>query len=144
MWSSELCCILFLSFLPLEMRFSSTVTYSTFTPFTHSLLICMWSSDLLIYTDEFLLSLLWAELNGPSSLSLSFRRGAPVPFINFMTLCWTVTSMSMSLLWLGAWNQAQCSRYDKCWTEGKGHLPWPAGSAAYDTVPFLWQRHIAS
>lgn len=63
------------------------------------------------------LSLLFSILNSPSSCSLSSQEKCSSPFITFVAVCWTFSSMLMSLLYWGA----------QCWTQ--------------HSRCNLWQRH---
>ena len=54
--------------------------------------------------------LLFSRLNSSSSLSLSSYQRCSSPFIIFPALHCTLSSMSMSLLYWGAWNWTQHSR----------------------------------
>lgn len=67
------------------------------------------------------LCLLFSKLNRPSSLSFSSYHTCSSPFIIFMALCWSLSSMSMSLI-LGSLRTARVTSADQ-W-EGTPP-PWP-------------------
>lgn len=78
-----------------------------------------------------------SRLDCPSCLSLSSSKRYSCPFITFMLLHWTLSSMPTSLLYLRPQNWSQHSRCGITWGEGKDHFPKPAGNtllnAAQDT-----------
>ncbi|KAK0688829.1 E41L5 protein, partial [Pygoscelis papua] len=88
----------------------------------HCLLSCLWARlrrvrllslcppSGFLHTGKILLSFLFSRLNSPSSLSLSFYVRCSRPFIVFVTLCCSPSSMSMFLLSWGAQSCAQHSR----------------------------------
>ena len=70
--------------------------------------------QVLINTDEIPLSLLFSRLNSLSSFSLSSQESCSCPFVSLVARRWTLSSMSMSLLYWGAQNWTQDSRCGQC------------------------------
>uniref|UniRef100_A0A8B9QH24 Glycoprotein endo-alpha-1,2-mannosidase n=2 Tax=Apteryx owenii TaxID=8824 RepID=A0A8B9QH24_APTOW len=63
------------------------------------------------------LSLLFSRLNRPSSLSFFSYKQCSSPLIVFVALCWTCSSRSVSVLYWGAQNWTQYSRWGLTSTE---------------------------
>lgn len=66
-------------------------------------------AQLFIHIDKITLSLLFSRLSSPSSFSLSSYDKHSSLFIFFVALCWTCTTLSMSLLYWGVQNWTQHS-----------------------------------
>lgn len=87
-------------FVPLALVLSLGATEEKLPPLSFSAL------QVLIRTP---LSLISSRLTVPALSACSHRRDAPSPIIIFMALCWTLSRMSVSLLYWGAWNWTQNS-----------------------------------
>lgn len=78
------------------------------------------------------------------SLSLFSCERSSSYFIIFMVFHKSLSSMSLSLLKWGTQSWAHHFRSGHCWAQGKGHLPWHAGShpanAAQDNVSLVCHR----
>jgi len=74
------------------------------------------------------LSLIFYRLSSPSFLSLSSQEGFSCPFTILMALCWTFSSMSLSVLSWEAQNWSTTGVSHQLQAVGKPYLSWPAGN----------------
>lgn len=89
-------------------------------------LLCVFPSGFFAYFDKVLKNLLQAEQAQLSVFPSHVRCSSPL--ITFVALCWTLSTMSISLFCWGGQNWTQQSRHGLTCAEQRGRISWPAGN----------------